>query len=476
MNLSKYKHIVFSMVTGGLFLIGLFLLLNGAPQMARADPGDLFVSTTGSGSDCTQAAPCALQTALDNADDGQTIYLAEGIYTGDGGAVITVTKSIALYGGWDGGATTPPVRDPAAHPTTIDGEGARRGVYIGGDITPILQGLHVTHGNAAGLGGYEYYGTHDAGGGVYVITATVTLADNHIFSNTAPYGAGVFLGNSLSALDHNTIFSNTAASGGGGVFVYKGAPTLSGNAIISNTSSNIGGGLYLFSTTPSLLHNTIAGNSANQGGGVTVASCSPIFTGNVIADNEANLGGGIRLWYSRSPLTNNLIADNRATISGSGLWIGGSKPSLRYTTLARNTGGDGSGVLVTDAGSTHSIVILTNTILVSHTVGISATAGSTAMLEGTLWGSDSWANGRDWGGDGYIVTGTVNIWGDPAFVDPDGGDYHIGSGSAARNAGVDAGVTTDIDGDFRPKEGGYDIGADEFGQQWDIYLPLVAKN
>ncbi|MCD6345342.1 MAG: right-handed parallel beta-helix repeat-containing protein, partial [Anaerolineae bacterium] len=244
----------------------------------------------------------------------------------------------------------------------------------------------------------------------------------------------------------------------------------------SNTSSNIGGGLYLFSTTPGLLHNTIAGNSANQGGGVTVASCSPIFTGNVIADNEANLGGGIRLWYSRSPLTNNLIADNRATISGSGLWIGGSKPSLRHTTLARNTGGDGSGVLVTDAGSTHSIVILTNTILVSHTVGISATAGSTATLEGTLWGSDSWANGRDWGGDGYIVTGTVNIWGDPAFVNSDGDDYHIGSGSAARNAGVDAGVTTDIDGDFRPKEGGYDIGADEFGQQWDIYLPLVAKN
>ena len=476
MNLSKYKHIVFSLAVGGLLLVGLFLLLNRAPQIARADPGDLFVSTAGSGSACTQAAPCALQTALDNAADGNTIYIAGGNYTGTGSAVVTVTKSITLYGGWDGATTTPPVRDPDAHPTTLNGEGARRGVYIGGDITPTLQGLRITHGDAAGLGGYEYYGTYDAGGGVYVITATVTLADNHIFSNTAKYGAGVFLGNSLGALDHNTICSNTAINAGGGVFAYKGAPILSGNVITSNTSSNIGGGLYLFTTTPSLLNNTIASNSANLGGGVCVASCSPIFTGNIIADNEANLGGGIRLWYSRSPFTNNLIADNRATVSGSGLWIGGSTPLLLHTTLARNTGGDGSGVLVTDAGSTHSTVILTNTLLVSHTVGISVDVNSTVTLEGTLWGSGVWANGTDWGGDGAIVTGTVNIWGDPAFVNPDGGDHHIGPDSAARNAGVNAGVTTDIDGETRPKESGYDIGADEFGQQWDIYLPVVVKN
>jgi len=469
MNFSKYKHIVFSLITGGLLLAGLFLLLNGAPQITRAAPADLFVSTTGSGSACTQAAPCALQTALENGDDGNTIYVAGGDYTGVGGAVITITKSITLYGGWDGSTTTPPVRDSDAHPTTLNGEGARRGVYISGNITPTLQGLRITRGDAAGLGGYEYYGTYDAGGGVYVITATVTLADNDIFSNTAQHGAGVFLGNSLGALNHNTIFSNTATSGGGGVFAYKGAPILSGNVIISNTSSSIGGGLYLFSTTPSLLYNTIGSNSANQGGGVTVASCNPIFIGNVIADNEANLGGGVRLWYSRSPFTNNVIADNQATVSGSGLWIGGSTLSLWHTTLARNTGGDGSGVFVTDAGSTPSTVILTNTLLVSHTVGISATTGSIATLEGTLWG-----NGIDWGGDGAIFTGTVNIWGDPAFVNPDGGDYHIGPDSAARNAGVNAGVTTDIDGEARPAGAGYDLGADEIW--YNIYLPLVIRN
>ncbi|MCD6290098.1 MAG: DUF1565 domain-containing protein [Anaerolineae bacterium] len=470
-KLNEHKRVVLSLIVGGLLLVGLFLLLTGASQTARAASGNLF-ATPGGGGDCSQAVPCTLRVALSRATDGDTIYLAQGTYTGTGDAVVVITKSIALYGGWDGTTTTPIVRDPDAYPTTIDGEGARRGVYISGDITPTLQRLRITRGNAAGLGGYEYYGTYDAGGGVYVITATVTLADNEISGNTAQHGAGVSLINSRGALWHNTIVGNIATGGGGGVFAYEGAPTLSGNRIVSNTSSTNGGGLYFFNAEPSLLYNTITGNHTDMfGGGASVASCAPVFIGNIVIGNEAKQGGGIGLWYSDSLLTNNVVADNRATDSGSGLWIGGSGPSLRHMTIARDTGGDGSGIFVTNAGLTPSTVVLTNTILVSHTVGISAAAGSTVLLEATLWG-----NGTDWDGDGDIVTGTINVWGNPAFVNPDGGDYHIGPGSAARNAGVDAGVTIDIDREPRPKEGKYDIGADEFGQEWNIYLPLEMKH
>jgi uncharacterized repeat protein (TIGR01451 family) len=107
--------------------------------------------------------------------------------------------------------------------------------------------------------------------------------------------------------------------------------------------------------------------------------------------------------------------------------------------------------------------LLTNTILVSHTAGITLTAGNTATLEGTLWGTGVWANDIDWGGEGAISTGTVNLWGDPAFVSPTNGDYHIGLGSAAIDAGVGTGVDHDIDGDPRPLGSGYDLGADELG-------------
>ena len=118
-------------------------------------------------------------------------------------------------------------------------------------------------------------------------------------------------------------------------------------------------------------------------------------------------------------------------------------------------------------------------------MGITVTAGNpflagdnTATLEATLWGDGAWANGADWGGAGNIFTGTVNVWGDPAFVNPSAGDYHIGLTSAAIDKGVNAGVGDDIDGDPRPQGGGYDIGADEFAgaaPESKIYLPLIMR-
>ena len=107
-----------------------------------------------------------------------------------------------------------------------------------------------------------------------------------------------------------------------------------------------------------------------------------------------------------------------------------------------------------------------------HTIPyyFTVTAGNRATLEATLW----YSNGQDTGGTGTILTGTVNIYGDPVFVDPGAGDYHIGLGSAAINAGVDAGVNTDIDGDPRPIGAGFDIGADEYFPMV-IYLPIVLK-
>ena len=108
--------------------------------------------------------------------------------------------------------------------------------------------------------------------------------------------------------------------------------------------------------------------------------------------------------------------------------------------------------------------MFSNTILVSQTVGIYVENGSSAQMDGTLWGSAAWANGQDWAGGGTILTGTVNVWGDPGFIDPENGDYHIAPTSAAVDAGVDAGVYTDIDGEPRPIGPGFDIGTDEVGQ------------
>ena len=501
MNLSKYRHIVFSMATSGLLLVGLFLFLNGTSQVARADPGDLFVTPTGSGSACTQAQPCALQTALAQAADGNTIYVAEGTYTGTGGAVITISKSITLYGGWDGSPTGSVVRDPDAYPTVLDGEGARRVVYISGPVAPVLDGLVIRHGNATGLGGYS---TYDAGGGVYiheanafmnhctiinndagpassagngvgggiaVIASDARLENNLIISNTARWGGGVRAISGAPVFRHNQFLSNTSLFGGGMYLMWTQAQ-VEDNLFQDNTGSN-GGGLYLSGAEAALVGNVIRDNQGSYGGGIGInVGTSAVVSGNLILNNQvSSRGGGIHISYNDTEAHNNAIAHNQAP-RGAGVYVRQASPIFRHNTIVRNTGGDGVGVFV----GQDATMALTNTIIVSHTVGITVTAGSTATLEATLWGLGPWANLTDWGGDGAILTGTVNIWGDPALLDPDGGDYHIGPGSAAIDAGVDAGVTDDIDGDTRPQGSGYDIGADEFRQQWHVCLPMVVKN
>lgn len=80
-------------------------------------------------------------------------------------------------------------------------------------------------------------------------------------------------------------------------------------------------------------------------------------------------------------------------------------------------------------------VVLSNTVLVSHTVGIHVSSDSTATLEATLWGSGPWANTTDWAGGGTILTGTINLWGPPAFLNPAASNYHISAGSAAVDGG-----------------------------------------
>jgi parallel beta-helix repeat protein len=394
--------------------LGLTLCLLALLKTAHAAPDDLFAKSDGSGAACTQANPCTLQTALSQAGDSDTIYVAQGTYTGTGTAVIDVTQSITLYGGWDGWPTGAVVRNPEQYHTTLDGENARQVVYITGDITPTLDGLRITNGSTS------------LGGGIRA-------------SNTQPI------------IRSCQIYSNTATFLGGGIHATASRPVISGCQIYSNTAQN-GGGVYLTtSDNATLIGNTIYNNTTNGGN-----------------------GGGVFLSESdKARMMNNMVVGNwiSGTLgTGSGIQVYSSTVQLLHTTLARNSGGIGRGLYVV-GGST---LTATNTILVSHTVGIVVGGGATssaATLTATLWGTGTWANETDWIVGGTLVTGTTNIWDDPAFLGPDVGDYHIGPGSAAINQGVDAGVATDIDGD--PRLGTPDIGADEYVRR--VFLPLVLR-
>jgi hypothetical protein len=587
----------------GLTLVSLWLL-GGSSSVAQAQGPDGY-STYYVAPSCTGVPlPCytTLQSAVDAADDPEDVVkVAAGTYTGVnhyGGLaqVVYISKTVTVRGGYT--TTNWTASDPDANPTTLDAQRQGRVFYIAGDpsagsgqaISPTIEGLRITGGDATGLGGGP--GGSYAGGGVYAISATPAISHNWVFSNTAGDGGGLFMYDSNATLSSNTINDNTAVHGGGLVLyntaelsgdlvLWDGPATLSGNSVTSNTA-DLGGGLCLYYSDAQLSGNTVASNTADNGGGLYVGPSHATLSGsivisnaaefegggmlleysgatlndNVIAANAAHLyggglslefspttllgntitrnvaysggglllhssattlsgntvtantaegggglylsfsdatlsgnvitantvqlyGGGLYLYFSDAMLTNNLVADNRADAEGSGVYARGSSPRLLYTTVARNRGGDGSGIYLTDGAGVYSTVVLTNTILVSHTVGITVTPGNTATLEATLWGGGTWANGTDWDGAGAIVTGLHNYWGDPVFVNPDAGDYHIGPGSAALDRGVDAGVTVDIDGDPRPSGAGYDLGADEFSTVVStenfLYLPVVLR-
>jgi parallel beta-helix repeat protein len=573
---------------GAMTTLALLWLLSGLSRAVRAN--DFVVCPAGP----PTCGYSTIQAAVDAADDGDVIQVVTGVYTGvhqRGGItqVVHVNKSLTLRGGYT--LTQGTVFNPQAYPVTLDAQGQGRVLYaaaptLGAGISLTLEGLRFIGGNAARMGGDPQ---GDAGGGIYVGDATLTLKNSQVSSNTASdgNGGGLYIKSSSATLSDNIISLNDANSGGGGLYisasvvifnhnfvssnhafsvgglfqfdsdatftgntfssnhatfgcgvslasgnatfnnnvvsfntsgetggglcltnnnatlkdnlivsnagVFGGGlrildsnATLSGNSILSNTAHiyGRGGGLYVSGSTITLTANTISFNKSQWyfvqssfGGGLSVSDSTITLDRNTILSNTAVQGGGMYLDSVHATLVNNVIADNQAETLGSGLYLhlSGDDSRLLHNTIARNgssaltagSGGDGSGIYVT--GLSHTLA-LTNTILVSHAVGITVTAGNMAVLQGTLWG-----NASDWGGAGIIVTGTHNAWGNPAFVDPANGDYHIGPGSAAINAGLGAGVGIDADYEPRPYQAP-DLGADEYwppGTLERLYLPIV---
>jgi uncharacterized repeat protein (TIGR01451 family) len=358
------------------------ILLLGLPK-AEAAPtaATRYVASWGDDSDnlCTSPiTPCrTVQQATNMSWSGDDeILVAEGVYTATSGQVLFMQYDVVIRGGYSADFSA---WDPQAYPTTLDGRGLMRVVYMQGDITPTLEGLRLTNGYV-----------NEDGGGIYSVDAHPIISGCRIFSNTANSGegGGVYLSNADNArLIGSEIFGNTAGSG-----------AMSGG----------GGGIYLHQS-----------------------------------DDVA--------------LTNNLVLENHIIVGvAPGIGVDASDVCLLHTTLARNSGGRGRGIYAVD-----STVWMTNTILVSHTVGIEA-SGSTVTATHTLWGTGAWANTADTLGSSISIGAPAVNWHElPGFIDSDGGNYHIGTGSGAIDRGADAGVTADIDGDLRPFCGGPDLGVDE---------------
>jgi parallel beta-helix repeat protein len=321
--------------------------------------------------------------------------------------------------------------------TNSGGQGG--GLYLyntSGEVASSIFRANIAAGNTTG-------GNNGYGGGIYAYGYYgLAFQDNEISNNTANngdtgegYGGGFYIWGSYYRLERNRITANRSGGswgGGGGLYLYQlSNALLNANYIQNNTANGNGGGLYLYWASNTVLN------------------------GNYIQDNVANgSGGGFYISIGSPSLTNNIVAKNRAGNYGAGGYIYSEydQVSLIHTTLVGNTGGDGSAIHV-GGGWFGGSVVLTNTIIATHTVGI-ANEYTLVSLEATLWDNvETYIQGL------VASTGAISITGQARFVDD---AYHIAANSDALDRGVDAGVGTDVDGDFRPSGDGFDIGADEY--------------
>jgi parallel beta-helix repeat protein len=392
----------------------------------------------------------------------------------------------------------PTLTDSEVYSNTSTRNGA--GIYLAtGYFDTILSGNTIHH-NASTDGG--------GGGGVYIKgTNDPWLYNNSVYSNTASsQGGGLYLSDSRnSEVISNTIRDNVGDSNGGGIYVGSSdGCTFAGNRISGNRNTgltgggiflnssddatfrdnqihdntaevNAGGGLYASSCLNlSLIGNGIYGNQGTSGGGLYLhISDGATIASNEVYSNTASTGGGIHLYRGEDiTFMNNILWANEASAFGSGIRVQEADARFLHTTIARSVG---EGIAVV-AGSLR----MTNTILVSNTVGVLVWTNCTATLTNTLWGDGIWGNTTDWhlqDETSTLNTGTDNFWDYPAFLDPDAGDYHIGPTSGALDRGVDAGVLRDIDDE--PRLGVPDLGADEYwvpGAIKHVYLPLIVRN
>ncbi len=520
-------------------LAGVLIVLGAWKAGAvRAANGLRYVAPLGSdaSNDCTNSgAPCkTVQHAVDQAESGDSVLVATGIYTGvhvRAGVtqVVHITKSLTVRGGYTTDWNT---FEPDANLTTLNAEGQGLVLYVSGPgITVTIEGLRITGGDATG--------TAESGGGIYATQAAVSLRDNVVYSNTADaYGGGVALMQCEATVSHNAILSNTARAleyyqGGGGLYAAGGDAVLVDNVVSSNSSTNRAGGVYLAGATATMTHNTLIGNRGigREGGGVHLDGGAATLVDNTFYNNEGDWGGGVYAAYSSITLTGNTLISNTTDVyNGGGVCLLWSTGTLNDNLIrANHAHGQGGGVDVYQ-----SDVVLSGNLIVSNTAsdkgGGLSTMGGTATLDNNVIADNrAVANGgglSSWSTDLHLrqttlarnadsaihvgggaasctntivyshavgvyvesgaITMTATLWENNVtrtigavnetgwFTGTAAFDldgYHLTAGSQAIDAGEYTEVKNDIDGD--PRLGKPDLGADEYALSG--YLPLVIR-
>jgi hypothetical protein len=329
-----------------------------------------------------------IQAAINDSNNGDTIIVADGIYTGEG------NRDIELSHGLPHGQTRAITVRSANGPENciIDCNGTEsephRGFYFHNneDANSVLDGFTITNGLANDL-------IVPFGGGIYGNGTKATIQNNHIVNNVA--------------------FTSSF-------------PTVA-----------IGGGLY--DCDGIIQHNIISENSAvaidmesySKGGGLY--GCDGTIKNNIISKNSAVFGGGMEIYLSNPIISRCDFTDNIANLDGGGVYNAGGNPKVTNCTFNGNVAIYGAGMYNRTDGSP----ILKNCTFSGNEAILAGGIYNRSDCEPNLINCILWGNTPDqiYGGTPTVTysdvlggwTGLGNIDADPCFADPCNDDYHLKS-------------------------------------------------
>lgn len=285
------------------------------------------------------------------------------------------------------------------------------------------------------------------GGAVSIMSGNIRIANNVMESNSAGRGGAISLGNGVVTVEENIIKGNNASVEAGAIFVAHGKFEILHNQVVENQSQGIGGAISTVSYVGELLlqNNKISANQSLENGaalfidGGNISSEGNLYQNNVSANGD---GGGIFIKTGTLTSQNDILTDNSSSWAGIAL-VGGSYNG-NHLTIANN----GSYAIQNNGGS----ATITNAIVAGHSV--SGFSGQNVFADFVLF-----KNNLSNCASGALCNNLMV--GDPKFVNPNVGNYHLSAGSLAIDKGISSSVVSDIDGEPRPMQKGIDLGADE---------------
>ena len=257
-----------------------------------------------------------IQAAIDDANDGDVVVVADGDYTGEG------NKNIDFGGR---AITVRSLNGPEF--TIIDCENDGRAFYFhsGEDGNSVLSGLTITN-------GYVDFGY---GGGMSIADGSSPTVTNCTFSGNDGYvGGGMYIADGTSTVTvTNCAFSgNSAENGGGGMYLAGTSTVTVTNCTFSGNHADyaIGGGIYCNGNSPTIINCTFSGNYGYRGAGMWIGGTSTVTVTNcAFSGNDGYYGGGMHLaGTSTVTVTNCAFSGNYAQGKGGGMCLQGSNTTL----------------------------------------------------------------------------------------------------------------------------------------------------